>query len=105
MENGNILFWAAVGINAVAAVWNIVSAVRYDRKAARLDRETYEKRPVISDDNMAILRPGDTGIILCQLESMTLEQQASMIESLTKMVSHAKERGIEFIIIPEFGGH
>lgn len=104
MEECRAMVWLAVGLNIAAAAWWFVSAIRYERKANRLDRETYEKRPVISDDKMAILRPGDTCIVLCQLENMTVDQQTRLIESLTEMISNAKERGIEFIIIPEYGG-
>lgn len=88
----------------VLSIWGLVADIRRQRMADRLDRETYEKRPVISDDKMAILRPGDTCIVLCQLENMTVDQQTRLIESLTEMISNAKERGIEFIIIPEYGG-
>lgn len=104
MESWNmILFWAAVGINAVASVWNIVSAIRYDRKADRLDRETYKERPVIPGEKMAILRPGDTGILLCRLDGMTLKQQEQYVESIRGIMLNVKERGVELIVIPEFG--
>ena len=55
MEEWRLAVWVALGLNLVAFVLNITAAIRCERKAGRLDRETYEKRPVISDDKMAVL--------------------------------------------------
>lgn len=104
METWKVIAILLGPIALVLSIRGLVADIRRQRMADRLDRETYEKRPVIPDDKMAILRPGDTCIVLCQLENMTVDQQTRLIESLTEMVSHAKERGVEFIIIPEYGG-
>lgn len=91
---------AAAGalVGLIAGLWISGMAHREDLRAAD------ERRPLLADGAMAALRPGDTGILLCQLDGMTPEQQARMIESLKKTAVRARERGIELIVIPEFGG-
>lgn len=90
---------AAVALGGLAAgLWIAGTAHREGLRAAA------ERRPLLADGAMAALRPGDTGILLCQLDGMTLEQQTRMIDSLKKTAIRARERGIELIVIPEFGG-
>ena len=55
MEEWRLAVWVTLGLNLVAFVLNITAAIRREWKAGRLDREAYEKRPVISDDKMAAL--------------------------------------------------
>lgn len=95
--------WAWLASLLALGCWG-AGAIRYWRKAAQLDLEAYKERPLIPDDKVAMLRPGDTCLLLCQLEDMTLHQQERLIESLGKFVSVFKERGIALVIIPEFGG-
>ena len=104
MENWNMVaLLAALGFNLAAGAWNLVAAIRHDRKAARLDRETYEVRPLMSDEKLAVLRPGDTVLMLPSLDGMTTDQRVAMISSMNAMIEHAKERSIEFIVVPDWG--
>ena len=94
---------AALGFNLVAGAWNSAAAIRYTRKEARLDRETWGTRPLLSDDRVASLRPGDTVLMLLPLAGMTADQQTALIGSIKTMAEPAKARGIEFIVLPDRG--
>ncbi len=91
--------WAAVGFNLAAGAWSLAAAIRYRRKEARLDRETLGTRPLLSDDRVASLRPGDTVLMLPPLGGMTADQQTAMASSIKAMAESAKDRGIEFIVL------
>lgn len=95
--------WAWL-ISLLAMVWCGVEAVRYERKASRLDRETYEKRPLIPDDKVAIMRPGDTVLLMPSLDDMTLDQQTQLVGAIKRMAERASALGIEFVVIPDWGG-
>ncbi|THF67506.1 hypothetical protein E6C76_03860 [Pseudothauera nasutitermitis] len=95
--------WAAVGFNLAAGAWSLAAAIRYTRKEARLDRETLGTRPLLSDDRVASLRPGDTVLMLLPLAGMTADQQTALIGSIKTMAESAKARGIEFIVLPDWG--
>lgn len=85
-----------------AMCWLAASIFKF-RKAMRLDLESYEKRPLFSDDKSAALRPGDTVLMLPPLDGMTADQQTALIGSMKAMTEPARERGIEFIVIPDWG--
>lgn len=50
-------FWTALGFNLVAGAWNLVAAIRRDRKAARLDQAAWGAGLLPSADSLAPL-PG-----------------------------------------------
>lgn len=96
-------FWTALGFNLTAGVWSLAAAIRYMRKVARLDRETLGVRPLLPADKMAALRPGDTVLMFPPLDGMTTDQQVALIGSMKVMIESARERGIEFIVVPDWG--
>ena len=87
----------------IGLVWLCVEAIRHRSKALRLDRETYEKRPLVPDEKLAVLRPGDTVLMMPPLDDLTKDQQEVLVGSMKAMIEPAKERGIEFIVIPDWG--
>lgn len=95
--------WSALGLNLAVGAWGLAAAIRYARKVARLDRETWGTRPLLSDDRVASLRPGDTVLMLPPLGGMTADQQTAMAGSIKAMAESAKARGIEFIVVPDWG--
>lgn len=95
--------WAAVSFNLAAGVWILMAAIRYARKVARLDRETWGTRPLLPPDKVEVLRPGDTVLMLLPLDGMTADQQTAMAGSIKAMAEFAKARSIEFMVVPDRG--
>lgn len=85
--------------------WLVFEALRYRRKVQSLEREAYERRPLMSDERLMALRPGDTVLITPPLGDMTLHQQFALISLMEKNALSLKKRGvdIEFIVVPDFG--
>jgi len=98
----------ALALMCVVACWNLAQGVRYRRKVARLARrmaqppKETQPRPLISDDRMAKLRPGDTVLLLLSLDDMTADQQTYFVDSVKEMIVRAQARGIEFIVLPDW---
>ena len=93
----------ALGFNLVAGAWNSAAAIRYTRKEARLDREAWGARPLLPPDKVEVLQPGDTVLMLPSLDGMTADQQIALIASMEAMIEPVRERGIEFIVMPDWG--
>jgi len=96
-----------LALMCVLVCWNLVQGVRYRRKVARMGQETFARKndapqPLISDDRMAVLRSGDTVLLLLSLGDMTADQQTRLIGSVKEMIEPAQTRGIKFIIIPDW---
>jgi len=68
--------WAWLASLLVLGCWG-AGAIRYWRKAAQLDLEAYKARPLLPDDKVAVMRPGDTVLLLLPLDGMTLDQQTN----------------------------
>ncbi|WP_241120549.1 hypothetical protein [Achromobacter xylosoxidans] len=100
MEESKMVFLVAV---FVAWAWNTVAAIGYWRKAAQLDLEAYKERPLIPDDKVAVMRPGDTVLLLLPLAGMTCDQQVGLVDSTKRMAERAGALGIEFIVLPDCG--
>lgn len=98
-----VVFWLALGFCLMAGAWNLVAVIRRERKAERLDREAYKARPLIPDDKVAVMRPGDTVLLLLPLAGMTIDQQTGMVDSTKRMAERARVLGIEFIVLPDWG--
>jgi len=94
----------ALALMCVAVCWNLVESARYRRKVARMVQPAKETqpRPLISDDRMAKLRPGDTVLLLLSLDDMTADQQTYFVDSVKEMIVRAQARGIEFIVVPDW---
>ena len=90
MNLGFFLFWIATSIFEF-------------RKAMRLDRETLKDRPLIPDDKVAVMRPGDTVLLMPSLDDMTLDQQTQLVGAIKRMAERAGALGIEFIVLPDWG--
>ncbi|CAM3839493.1 hypothetical protein [Castellaniella denitrificans] len=69
----------------------------------REKKDSDEKRPLLSDDKVAVMRPGDTVLLLLPLDGMTLDQQAKLVDATKRMAERARALGIEFIVIPDWG--
>lgn len=95
--------WSALGLNLAAGAWGLAAAIRYTRKEARLDRETWGTRPLLPPDKVEVLRPGDTVLMLQPLDGMTADQQTAMAGSIKAMAESAKARSIEFMVVPDRG--
>lgn len=94
--------WSGIA-GLIGLVWLCVEAIRYRSKALRLDRDTYEKRPLVPDEKLATLRPGDTVLMMPPLDGLTVDQQEVLVGSMKAMIEPAKARGIEFIVVPDWG--
>ena len=94
--------WAWLASLLALGCWG-AGAIRYWRKAAQLDLEAYKTRPLIPDDKVAVMRPGDTVLLMLPLKDMTLDQQTGMVDSTKRMAERAGVLGIEFIVIPDLG--
>lgn len=70
----------------------------------RGEKEPGEKRPLLSDDRVAVIRPGDTVLLMPSLDDMTLDQQTQLIGAIKRMTERANAIGIEFLVIPDWGG-
>ncbi len=94
--------WTWLASLLAIVLWG-AGAIRYWRKAAQLDMKTYKERPLIPDDKVAVMRPGDTVLLMLPLKDMTLDQQAGMVDSTKRMAERAGALGIEFIVLPDWG--
>lgn len=90
--------WMALGFNLVAGAWNLVAAIRHDRKAARLDRETYGARPLLPADKAAALRPGDTVLMLFHDHWYGNDV---VMGSIKEQVKALNARGVEAFFVSE----
>jgi len=93
--------WLGVLNLCFATIWLIPTTFMF-RKVWGLNRAIHEVRPPLSDDKVAVLRPGDTVLMMLPLDGMTADQQAALIDSTRAMAGPAKERGIEFIVVPDW---
>lgn len=89
-------------IGFAAMIWHLSEAIRYRQKLMRLDHAAMESRPLMPDDRVAALKPGDTVILMLSLDDMTCEQQKRLMASIKETIEPAKARGIEFIVIPDW---
>lgn len=94
--------WAWLASLLALGCWG-AGAIRYWRKAAQLDLEAYKARPLLPDDKVAVMRPGDTVLLLLPLDGMTLDQQTKLVDSTKRMAERAGALGIEFIASPDWG--
>lgn len=100
MENWNMVaLLAALGFNLAAGAWHLVAAIRHDRKAARLDRETYEVRPLLPEGAAEVVRPGDALIIVIPEHH---ERNKVYVKALTERAKALSERGIKLVVFQEF---
>ncbi|MDW0357767.1 hypothetical protein Q8G38_00390 [Halomonas venusta] len=102
METWGVAGWAAIGFNLVVGGWLLTAAIRYERKIANLGREDDKARPLLSDDKAATLRAGDTVLLMPSL-GMTSDQQKKMMVLMKEIIVPLRERGIEFIVLPDWG--
>jgi hypothetical protein len=90
-------------LNLGFALFWIATSIFEFRKAMCLSRETLKDRPLILDDKVAVMRPGDTVLLMLPLNDMTLDQQTRMVDSTKRMAERAGALGIEFIALPDWG--
>lgn len=103
MEIWDVAGWAALGFNLVAGVWLLTAAIRYERKITNMDKEDDKARPLLSDDKAATLRAGDTVLLMPSLDGMSSNQQQRMMVLMKEIIVSLSERGIEFIVLPDWG--
>ena len=94
--------WAWLASLLALGCWG-AGAIRYWRKAAQLDLEAYKERPLLPDDKVAVMRPGDTVLLMPSLDDMTLDQQTQLVGAIKRMAERAGALGIEFIVLPDWG--
>jgi len=96
----------ALGLMGLAVCWHLMEILRYRRKSARLARrmakppEEMQPRPLISDDRVAMLRAGDTVLLLPSLDGMTERQREQMMEMFKEISERMAQRGIVFHALP-----
>lgn len=94
--------WAWLASLLALGCWG-AGAIRYWRKAAQLDLEAYKTRPLLPEDKVAVMRPGDTVLLMPSLDGMTLDQQTRLVDAIKRMAERARALGIEFIVLPDWG--
>ena len=102
MEIWDAAGWAALGFNLVVGGWLLLAAIRYERKITNMDKEDDKARPLLSDDKAATLRAGDTVLLMPSL-GMTSDEQKKMMVLMKEIIVPLRERGIEFIVLPDWG--
>jgi len=91
-------FWSAL-ISLASAAWGIAEAVRFHRKSIRLDRESFEKRPLLPQGAAELLRPGDTLLIVIPNQ---YQSDPVYINYMGKEAKKLSERGITFCCFQQF---
>lgn len=90
-----LVFWTAVFQLITLAYW--IYEILQTRKA----REAVDdKRPLLSGEDWAVMRPGDTALVMLKMDQMTEDQQQRMMKGIIQIMQRARERGIEVIALP-----
>lgn len=88
-------FWLAVVQLILVSYW--IYALWQTHKA----REAADdERPLLSDDDWTVMRPGDTALVMLKMDQMTEDQQQRMMKGIIQIMQRARERGIEVIALP-----
>ncbi len=57
-------------------------------------------RPLLSEDDWAVMRPGDTVLIMLKMDQMTKDEQQRMTQAVAQIMVRAQVRGVEVIALP-----
>lgn len=99
METWKVIAMLLGPLALVLSVCGLVADILRHRKEGRLDRETYEKRPLLPEGAAELVRPGDTVMIVIPDH---YEGDEVYIKYLNARAKEFYERGIKFVVFQEF---
>ena len=115
---GEWSLWILFGLSLVGWVFE---ALRYRRKmqSYRIKMQSLEhelcealcenerrqqNRPLISDEMLAVLRPGDMVLMIPPFDGMSEAQRRMFVRQVEEAAGALKGRGVDFIFAPDFSG-
>lgn len=72
-------------------------------KRVALDRAAQAQRPLLPDDAWAVVRPGDSVLVMLKMDDMTKDEQKRMMDACIKAAKINQQRGMDMVVVPVWG--
>jgi hypothetical protein len=90
-----ISFWVLVVQLLILAYW-----IHFSWQKFRAKEASDAMRPLLSEDDWAVMRSGDTVLITLKLDHMTDDHQQRTMKNAIQIMKRARVRGVEVIALP-----